>query len=141
MKINFGKYRGKEITSIINDTNYNEWVYFLYETTTIKNPKHNQKVNWVTVPVHEKEGIFDKKNSSSKGYYTRPHNVESTGDMWPSYFDLIYFAIENRSENIIQGKWIFKDFIDDNCKIEMSDGNVYLCNMGEFAEFTLTKVE
>ncbi len=26
MKINFGKYRGKEITSIINDTNYKEWL-------------------------------------------------------------------------------------------------------------------
>ena len=51
-----------ELDWYINDTNYNEWVYFLYETTTIKNPKHNQKVNWVTVPVHEKEGIFDKKN-------------------------------------------------------------------------------
>ena len=26
MKINFGKYSGKEITSIINDTNYKEWL-------------------------------------------------------------------------------------------------------------------
>ena len=51
-----------ELDWFINDTNYSEWVYFLFETTTIKNSKYNQKVNWVTVPVHEKEGIFDKNN-------------------------------------------------------------------------------
>ena len=64
-----------ELDWFINDTNYSEWVYFLFETTTIKNSRYQQRVNWVTVPVHEKEGVFDKNNK-------RINNVNNYVNDW-----------------------------------------------------------
>ena len=64
-----------ELDWFINDTNYSEWIYFLYETTTIKNSRYQQRVNWITVPVHQKEGVYDKNNK-------RINNVNNYIDNW-----------------------------------------------------------
>ena len=84
--------------------------------------------------------IFDKSTSPSIGYFHRPSNdgiVNSSGNTWPDGFDLLYLSIDSKT---LKGRWVFKE-LTDFCYIEMSDGERYKYTMGEFAEFTLTKVE
>ena len=98
------------------------------------------------VPLYEAEGnlIYDRTKHPDIGYYSiKQHEMPSTGGNWPDAFILLYFSIENNAQNTLRGKWVLKDLLDDECRTHalMSDGQIHPCRMGEFAEFTLTKVE
>lgn len=74
MKINFGKYCGKEITSIIKDTNYKEWLlkqsFFKEKYPEIYNAVINykkplRKINYNDLP----NDIIEYINSFNAGWY------------------------------------------------------------------------
>ena len=97
------------------------------------------------VPLFESGGnlIYEKMRHPDIGNYRRDRNIPSTGGAWPSSFDLLYFSVEHKTSNILNGRWVFKDLLDQECRTHAlkSDGKIHHCRMGEFAEFTLTKVE
>lgn len=74
MKINFGKYSGKEITCIIKDNNYKEWLlkqsFFKEKYPEIYNAVINykkplRKINYNDLP----NNIIDYINSFNAGWY------------------------------------------------------------------------
>ena len=88
--------------------------------------------------------VYDKATHPSIGNYFRNHiDMPSTGGIWPRHFDLLYFSVEHKTSHVLNGRWVFRDLLDDECRTHalMSDGKIHYCRMGEFAEFTLTKVE
>ena len=63
----------------IERENYNDWIYFIYETTTIRKQRYYQRMNWITIPVHEKEGIFDKNNKRIDNINSYVEDCEEKG--------------------------------------------------------------
>ena len=87
--------------------------------------------------------IHDKNRSDHISHFIRNKSkMPSTANSYPSSFDLLYFSIEDKSSDVLKGKWVFKDYSGDNCGTDtMSNGRKYPCKMGEFAELTFTRTD